>query len=148
MSSRPDILRQVAVGVVVLFALVSSEMTVRETIGAGPAPDPVSELGRAIAEVRGELPAEGTIGYVTDKQATPQDPDIYFYLAQYFLAPLVVRNLAGSPGDEGPVAASGPVDGGAPIIGYFESERNLRLFEQETGYEVARRIDDRLYLLR
>ena len=148
MSSRPDIIRQVAVAVVVLFALVSSAMTVRETIGAGAAPDPVSELGRAIGEVRGELPAEGTIGYVTDKQATPQDPDIYFYLTQYFLAPLVVRNLANVPGDEGVAAASGPVDGKAPIIGYFESERNLRLFEEETGYEIGRRLDDRLYLLR
>ena len=148
MRSRPDIIRQAAVAVVVLFALVSSAMTVRETIGAGPAPDRVSELGRAMAEVRGELPSEGTIGYVTDKQATSQDPDIYFYLAQYFLAPLVVRNLADVPGDEGAAAASGPVDGGAPIIGYFESERNLRLFEEETGYEIGRRLDDRLYLLR
>ncbi len=148
MRSRPDITGHVAVAVVVLFALVSSATTVRETIGSGAGPDPVSELGRALAEVRGELPAEGTIGYVTDKQATPQDPDIYFYLTQYFLAPLVVRNLSDVSGDQAAVTASGLVDGKAPIIAYFESERNLRLFEEETGYEIARRIDERLYLLR
>ncbi len=148
MSSRPDIRRRLAVAVVVLFALASGATTVVETLVAPAGPDPVSELGRAIAEVRGELPAEGTIGYVTDKQATPQDPDIYFYLAQYFLAPLVVRNLADGAEAEGPGAASWLVDGQAPIIGYFERERNLRLFSEETGYEIARRIDDRLYLLR
>lgn len=148
MPSRPDIRRQVAVAAVVLFALASSATTVVQTLVGPAGTDQVSKLGRAIAEVRGELPAEGTIGYVTDKQATPQDPDIYFFLTQYFLAPLVVRNLAGVAGDGGAAAASGPVDGKAPIIGHFESERNLRLFEEETGYEVERRIDDRLYLLR
>ncbi len=147
MPSRPDIRSRLAVAVVVLFALVSGATTVVETLVPPAGPDPVSELGRAIAEVRGELPAEGTIGYITDKQATPRDPDTYFYLAQYFLAPLVVRNLADGAGDEG-VAASGLGDGKAPIIGSFERERNLRLFTEETGYEITRRIDDRLYLLR
>ncbi len=148
MLSRPDISSRVAVAMVMLFALASGATSVRETIGVAAASDPVGEFGQAIAEVRDELPAEGTIGYVTDKQATVQDPDIYLYLAQYFLAPLVVQDLTGGARGEGAAAASGLVDGRAPIIAYFERERNLRLFSEETGYEVVRQIDDRLYLLR
>ena len=88
---------RVRIGVlsVILFALLSSGITLRRALDPPPwavAQDEISRYEARFWLLRSALPPKGVVGYLSDPWPPPFDGDWLkgFFLTQYALAPLVV----------------------------------------------------------
>ena len=81
--------------VTLLIAAIALASTLLALAGVRtlPADVPVQVYARRFDELRPLLPAHGRVGYVSDvsRRGDTEEAGLYFYLTQYFLAPLVLE---------------------------------------------------------
>src|SRR5215216_5340124 len=89
----------IGLAIIIVFAALSTARTIQLALGAAQSDvDDVTAYGERIEPAKALLPRDGQIGYVSD-----DDDSVFlknYYLTQYFLAPLLIRNIDNKSSDK------------------------------------------------
>lgn len=95
MKLNGPIRAKIAVGILVLVALISNIRLLSRTLRSHPdlfAADEITRHEDRLAEVKECLPSYGVVGYAGDEHFGDREQEMSFYATQYALAPLIVVN--------------------------------------------------------
>ncbi len=140
----------IGLALIIVFAALSTARTIQLALGTARSDiDDVTAYGERIEPAKAFLPRDGQIGYVSD------DNDYVFlkdyYLTQYFLVPLLVRNIDNKSSDNvylSPLIAATSGNNYPIVIGKFNDTNRMNAILAAKHLVVVTRVGQGIVILK